>query len=203
MKFVTFQKTFKKFPLISVSDILKHDPAFDTRRLVEWQQKGYIEKIKNGFYCFADQQKDEMFCFFAACKIYKPAYVSLESALSYHGLIPEGVFSVTAITTNNTATLHSKPCSFYFRHVKPSLFFGYSLLKYNGYAVNMAEPEKALLDSFYLHKPNTADELDAMRINKIIAKEVLNNKKMNSYLALFKSKVMCRRHELLKKHIDD
>jgi len=203
MNFVVFQSTFKKFPLISVSDILKHDPGFDTRRLVEWQKKGYIEKIKNGFYCFTDQQKDELFFFLAAGKIYKPAYVSLESALSYYGLIPEGVFSVTAVTTNNTATYHSKLCSFYFRHIKASLFFGYGLLKYNGFIVNLAEPEKALLDYLYLHKPNTPEAISAMRINQIIAKELLDNSKMISYLALFESKAMDRRYELLKKYIND
>jgi predicted transcriptional regulator of viral defense system len=203
MNFVAFQKTFRRFPLISVSDILKHDPGFDTRRLVEWQEKGYIEKIKNGFYCFTDQQKNEMFYFLAASKIYKPAYVSLESALSYHGLIPEGVFSVTAITTNNTATFHSKLCSFYFRHLKASLFFGYNLLKYNDFFVNMAEPEKALLDYLYLHKPNTPEALSAIRMNKIVAKELFDNNKMNNYLALFKSPAMSRRHMILQKIIND
>jgi predicted transcriptional regulator of viral defense system len=203
MNFVAFQNTFKRFPLISVSDILKHDPGFDTRRLVEWQKKGYIEKIKNGFYCFTDQQKNELFYFLAAGKIYKPAYVSLESALSYYGLIPEGVFSVTAITTNNTATYHSKLCSFYFRHLKASLFFGYRLLNYNGFFINMAEPEKALLDYLYLNKPNTTEALIEMRINKVIAKELFNNNIMNNYLALFKSTAMNRRYLLLQKILND
>jgi predicted transcriptional regulator of viral defense system len=203
MNFVAFQNTFKSFPLIPVSDILKHDPGFDTRRLVEWQNKGYIEKIKNGFYYFTHQQKNEMFYFLAASKIYKPAYVSLESALSYHGLIPEGVFSVTAITTNNTATFHSKLCRFYFRHLKASLFFGYNLLKYNEFHINMAEPEKALLDYLYLQKPNTAEALSAMRLNKIITKELFGNSKMNDYLGLFNSPAMNRRLMLLQKIIND
>lgn len=203
MNFVVFQNTFKAFPLISVSDILKHDPGFDTRRLVEWQRKGYIEKIKNGFYHFTSQEKDEMFFFLAASKIYKPAYVSLVSALSHHGLIPEGVFSVTAITTNNTATFHSNMCSFYFRHIKPMLFFGYTMLPYKGFMLNMAEPEKAMLDYLYLHKPDTPEALSELRINKTIAKELFDNYKAENYLALFKSPAMDRRYEKLKKAIND
>jgi predicted transcriptional regulator of viral defense system len=203
MNFVVFQNTFKSFPLISVSDILKHDPGFDTRRLVEWQRKGYIEKIKNGFYYFTSQEKNEMFFFLAASRIYKPAYVSLESALSHYGLIPEGVFSVTAITTNNTATFHSKLCPIYYRHLKPGLFFGYALLGYKGFTINMAEPEKAMLDYLYLNKPDTLEALSELRINKTIATELFDNNKMENYLALFKSPAMNRRYEKLQKAIND
>jgi len=82
MNFVAFQSTFKKFPLISVSDILKHDPGFDTRRLVEWQKKGYIEKIKNGFYCFTDQQKENCFSFWLPAKYTNPPMFRLKAL--YH-----------------------------------------------------------------------------------------------------------------------
>ena len=45
MRFLDFRNTLIAFPVFSYPDILKVDPSFDRRRLVEWQQQGYIRKI--------------------------------------------------------------------------------------------------------------------------------------------------------------
>ena len=56
MKFLEFRKALTAFPVFSYSDIRKVAPGFDRRRLVEWQAKNYIKKIRNGYYFF--QEKD-------------------------------------------------------------------------------------------------------------------------------------------------
>ncbi|HOP05635.1 MAG TPA: hypothetical protein PLE67_14300 [Tenuifilaceae bacterium] len=198
MTFVEFQNTFKGFPVISLSDIEKIYPNFDNRRLVEWQHKGYLTKIKNGYYILTNHEKSENFMFLVANKIYKPAYVSLESALGYYGLIPEGVFAATSITTNNTATYNSKLGRFIYRHLKPQLFFGYKLIHHHGYSISIADPEKALLDFLYLNKLNDNDSIRELRINYLQMKQVIDYSKLEKYLTLFKSKVLTTRVALFK-----
>ena len=123
MKYLEFERGFKKYAVISIIDIKKRYPDFDNRRLVEWQQKGYLIKVKRGYYCFGERKKGEHFLYFTANKIYTQSYISLESALAYYNLIPEGVFIITSITTKNTANYDSSIGNFEYKHIKPNLFF--------------------------------------------------------------------------------
>ena len=58
--------------------------------------------IINKWYLFNETVVDEAILFRINNCIYKPSYVSLESALSYYHLIPEGVYSQQAVTTRKT-----------------------------------------------------------------------------------------------------
>jgi predicted transcriptional regulator of viral defense system len=77
-----------------------------------------------------------------------PSYVSLQSALSFHGMIsqvPAVTYAVSLArarryaTTIGTVSVH---------HVRPSLFFGYEETGRQGALI--ASPEKALVDFLYL-----------------------------------------------------
>jgi predicted transcriptional regulator of viral defense system len=103
MNFLKFKFVMQQFPVFSVREIEKHFPRFDSRRLVEWQQKDYIQKLRNRYYRFTDYPLNEEGLFYCANTIYKPSYVSLESALSIYGFIPEGVFQITSCTTLKTS----------------------------------------------------------------------------------------------------
>jgi predicted transcriptional regulator of viral defense system len=198
MRYPLFKKAFEAFPVFSTHDIQKRFPDFDGRRLVEWQQKGYLQKIKRGYYCFEAQKKDEHFLYHAANKIYSPSYVSFESALSYYSFIPEGVFLVSSATTKNTATLDGTIGTFVYRHLQPKLFFGYRLITKNGVVAKMAEPEKGILDYLYLNKLNSLEEIRAMRFNELEMHELLDLQKMDTYAQAFGSKVLIKRVNLLK-----
>jgi predicted transcriptional regulator of viral defense system len=104
MNYLEFQKRMALYPVFSVREIVKQFPGFDRRRLVEWQGKGYIQKIKNSLYCFADRKTEEPFLYFTANTLYQPSYVSLESALSCYGFIPEGVFQIISCSSRKTQT---------------------------------------------------------------------------------------------------
>ena len=54
MNYFVFRQKMKSFPIFSVQEIEKQFPDFDSRRLVEWQAKGYIQKLRNRYYCFKD-----------------------------------------------------------------------------------------------------------------------------------------------------
>lgn len=98
MRYTVFERYFRPFVVISLAEIRKREPLFDRRRLSEWQEKGLIKKLARGFYVFADEDLSEAELFLIANSIYSPSYVSLQSALSYHHLIPEGVYTLTSVS---------------------------------------------------------------------------------------------------------
>lgn len=202
MNYLEFEKSLREFPIFSIKDIKKRYPDFDNRRLVEWQQKNYIQKIRREYYCFGERKKDENFLLFAANKIYSPSYVSLESALAFYNFIPEGVFLTTSISTRNTARYNTPVGDFSFSHFKALLFFGYKLLQGDGVTVKIAEPEKLILDYLYLKKVNTKYEMVALRFNEIQIKELVDFYKLDKYQKIFNSKVLDKRIKLLKEIID-
>lgn len=196
MNYLGFEKVLKTFPVFSVKDIQKRFPGFDSRRLVEWQQKGYLLKVKRGYYCFSERTRGEHFVYFAANKIYSPSYISFESALAHYNLIPEGVFTATSATTKNTANYSSPLGDFSYRHLKSALFFGYKLLKEKDFTIKIAEPEKVILDYFYINKINSFEEIEAMRLNNIIAKEIISFDILRTYQKVFNSKILDNRIQM-------
>lgn len=202
MDYLSFERALRIFPVFSTTDIKKRFPDFDGRRLVEWQQKRYIIKLRREYYCFADRRKEESFLFFASNKIYSPSYISLESALAYYGLIPEGVFLTSGISSGNTAKYQTPFGEFSYNHLKPSLFFGYRLIRINDSTIKMADPEKALLDFIYLKKIDTTEAFEGLRLNVTQLKEILDYIKLNDYQKLFKSRVLNKRIALLKNVIN-
>lgn len=199
MNYLAFERAFRAFPVFSVKDIKKRFPDFDNRRLVEWQQKDYLQKIRRGYYCFVESSKGEYFRYFTANKIWKPSYVSLESGLAYYNFIPEGVFMTSSVTTRNTASYATPVGDFDYKSFKPVLFFGYSLIQEKEITFKMAEPEKVILDFLYNKKLNSLDTMEAMRFNEMRIKESVDLGKLAQYQKVFDSKVLDKRIRLFKK----
>lgn len=194
MRFLDFKAHFEPFRVFSVTDILKWDMDFDTRRLVEWQQKAYIRRIVNRWYMFTDDTVNESFLYLAANRIYAPSYVSFESALAYYHLIPEGVFSIISATTLKTHQFTTSLGTFTYRHLKPALFFGYRLVEIEGQRYRMAEPEKLILDFLYLNTNlTTTDDIESLRINRMEIHNLVSTQRLNEYLTLFENKALDKR----------
>jgi predicted transcriptional regulator of viral defense system len=199
MTYLEFEKAFKPYPVFSIKDIIKRFPGFDNRRLVEWQKKGYLIKVKRGYYCFGERKIGEHFLYFTANKIYSPSYISMESALAFYNLIPEGVFTITSVTTNNTAGYDTSIGTFEYKHLKPLLFFGYKLLRESEFTIKIAEPEKVILDYFYLNPLNSLAEIEEMRFNEILVKELISLGKLWQYLRVYNSKILDKRIQMFLK----
>lgn len=196
MQFRDFQQQLSPYPVFSLQDIRKVIPAFSYRQLNRWEQKEYLRNIRQGYYSFTDQELNQLFLFRAANKIYSPSYISLEMALKWYGLIPEEVFQITSVSTKKTASFMTPIGNFSYRHLKPSLFFGYHLLEKNP-SILMANLEKALLDYLYLNpRLKSADDFLGMRINRDELYSQLNLEKFKSYLDIFDNKALKRRAHL-------
>jgi predicted transcriptional regulator of viral defense system len=199
MNYNEFRANFHDFGLFSVGDVAKIFPEFDTRRLVEWQQKGYIKKLINKWYLFADFPLTDSLRYQISNSLYRPSYISLESALSHYSLIPEAVYSVQNITTRKTITYETPAGAFHYRSIKPHLFFGYTTERTDKIPILLADPEKAVLDYLYLNTHiNTIKDIEGLRLNMTIFGSIVNWKKLEAYAACFESPALNKRVSLLK-----
>ncbi|MCD4770612.1 MAG: hypothetical protein K8R35_10655 [Bacteroidales bacterium] len=201
MQYLDFRKALEKFPIFSNSDIFTIDTEFDRRRLVEWQRKGYIRKIRNGIYYFTDYPVSEAFLYYTSNRLHKPSYISLETAMSYYNLIPEGVYLVTSISTKKSISYKTPLGNFSYRNVKPGLFFGYKLVTIKTLVIRIAEPEKMILDYLYFFRPDNVQTIESLRINKEVAGDIINFDRFDRYLAMFDSVVMNKRAKQFKNYL--
>lgn len=204
MNFLEFKENMSGFTVFSLKDIQKQFPGFSRMNLYHWQKKGYIEKIRNKWYAFPGIETNEQNNFFIANKIYNPSYISLESALNYYGIIPEGVFIYTSVTTLKTKTIKTPKGTFRYSNIKPELFFGYEFVMHTNKTIKIADIEKTLCDFFYLNSDiHSFDAINGLRFNKDILRGSINIKKLDRYRELFRSRKLEERISLLKKFLND
>lgn len=194
MTFIDFQNQLSGYLVFSLQDARKVFSGFSYRQLDRWEKKGYLKKIKRGFYCFYSQQMDRNLLFYAANKIYTPSYVSLEMALKYYGLIPEEIFQITSVSAKKTAGFKTLIGNFSYRRIKPGLYWGYRLVDFGKQKILLAEPEKAVLDYLYINpKLKTADDFVEMRVNADEFKSQISPARLQKYLETFNNKALSKR----------
>lgn len=204
MNYINFHKELKELPIFSLRDLRKLNEKVYHHRLIEWQKKGLIERIANGVYKFSDVELNELKLFFIANKIYPPSYISLETSLSYYNLIPETVYNITSVTTKKTSRFISKYGNFFYRKIRKNLFWGYTLIQKDNLTIKFAEPEKAILDYFYLHAElSNLNSVLELRLNVNQIKEIINFEKLVKYLILFNNKQLQKRIKLLLRLLEN
>ena len=182
------------YSVFSLQDVQKIAPNFNRIQLDRWQKKGYIKRIKKEYYYFTDKEIDQNFLFYLSNKIYSPSYISLEKAFQYYDFIPEEIFQITSVSSKKTTKFTTSMGNFSYRHIKPSIFFGYRMLDYGKQKILLAEPEKAVLDYLYLNpRLKAADDFREMRINKQEFLEKIDYTKLQRYLKAFENKSLSSR----------
>jgi len=189
MNYIKLRESLKDFTIFSLRDILQVDPTFHRRRLNDWQNKGYIKKVIKGFYIFSDLALNENVLFEIANRIYKPSYISLETALSYYDLIPESTYGITSVSSRRTYKFTTSISEYNYKTIRPVLYFGYVFQAYNQKAFKIAQPEKAILDYFYLN-PHLKNEKDfeSLRVNPGIFFEKVDTRILIAHLKIFSQK---------------
>lgn len=124
-----------------------------TTQLHRWSRSGKILSLRRGMYALsAPYRRMALHPAALANELHSPSYLSIQWALSYHGIIPEGVPVYTSITTRIGRTFTNPVGEFHYTHIKLPAFFGYSAQRHDGMDVMVALPEKALLDHWYRSK---------------------------------------------------
>lgn len=112
-------------------------------------KRGVLQQVKKGLYiagpAITELKPDP---FLVANHILGPSYVSLESALSFHGLIPERVYTITSVTTKATRAYTTPMGTFSYTRL-PLPYYSYGIRSMQigpQHWIMIAQPEKALLD---------------------------------------------------------
>jgi len=169
---MTLQK--QNISLFAISDFAR---LFDLKnsntlykKIQRLENQKIIKKLINGKYLFLLSHADE---FSIAHFILNPSYISLESALSFYGIMTGFSYSLTSVTTRPPKTILLDNKEYSYSRINPSLFWGYEK---NGQFL-IANKEKALLDYCYfslkgLRTPIDFDEIDTTQ---------LDNRKLSEY----------------------
>ena len=172
MNFRAFEHKYSRYPVIKSSYFaLEDNPAYVRRLVSEWVGKGWLVELRRGIYLLnADHVLKGIERFHLANLLYEPSYISLEGALSFHGLIPEGVPQVTSVSTRKTARFSNALGVFSYATVKTDLFWGYKKYTLGKVFALIALPEKALLDLIYLRRgefKNAQEVFESLRLDNL------------------------------------
>ena len=176
-------------------------------KISEWVKSGELTILRRGLYIPGPESnllKPEPFLI--ANHLRGPSYVSLESALSYWGLIPERVYDITSVTLKSKKTYKTPVAKFSYQfHPTPYFSFGIQSIPINPkQTVLIASIEKAICDKLILTSginlrsiKQTKDLLiEDLRIDeallkkvdvKIISSWLLDTPKKNSIEMLIKT----------------
>lgn len=192
MKFQDFKTAIQNLPVFTGKDAARlGERQTMYNQLNNWRRKGLILQLRRGLYVLGKaDRKVEPGNLFLSGQLYAPSYVSLEYALGVHGLIPEMVTQVTAVTTKNVARFKTELGSYQYQHIKREAFRGFTAAKDQaGLTWFLAEPEKAVADFIYLNLPRfkRGDREVFTQSYRFQNLESLNLKKLMSYAALFTS----------------
>ena len=200
MDFLTFRNHLYPQGCFNINQVLLWEKDFDRNNLTRWCHKGLLVKLRNEHYAFPEYRQVPGFARYVAGQIYFPSYISLHSALSFYGIIPEEVVQLTSVSTLKTATFKNEFGTFQYQNVKESLFFGYEIKPLaDGRGVMMATPEKALLDLLYLNfYYKTEQDMEELRLDEDYLQNDLDSERLFDYASRFASKSLDRRLTLLK-----
>jgi predicted transcriptional regulator of viral defense system len=136
-------------------------------QLSRWIKAGRLIQLRRGVYTIArPYRRVDPHPFLLANALRKNSYVSLQSALAFHGLIPEHVPVCTSVTSGRPEQLDTELGVFAFRHMKPDYLIGFKQEEVKSkQRAFVAVAEKALLDLVYLTPGgNTASYLRELRL---------------------------------------
>ncbi|MFC1894962.1 hypothetical protein ACFLYH_03360 [Candidatus Dependentiae bacterium] len=119
-------------------------------------KSGLLIRIKRGLYLIKSKTKqflpDE---FELALLIYGPSFISLESALSYHGLIPETVYTITCVSTKRAKEFKTPIGLFSYKHVPAERFYtGVDRITKKNGIIFVATPWRSIADFIYTRRKN-------------------------------------------------
>ena len=199
MNYLDFKNKMFDIACFNINQIYAWQPHFDKNNLTRWLKKGLLIRLKQGYYTFPEYENKPGFSYYFANRIYKPSYISLHTALSFYGIIPESVVQITSVTSLKTAVFKNDFGEYSYKSVKNNLMFGYDLKQHsNNTVLKFAKPEKALLDLLYLYPfYNTIQEMKDLRFDEDFMYDDLDTELIKKYTEKINNKTLAKRVKLL------
>jgi predicted transcriptional regulator of viral defense system len=155
-------------------------------QLHRWVQSGKLLSLRRGMYALPEPyRRRALGAAEIANNLYAPSYLSTHWALGYYGMIPEYVQRFTSVTRRKPASFENGFGVFVYRNIKQSIFFGYEAVEIAGARVQIAQPEKALLDLWHLENgPWTRPRMLEMRFQ---SPDTVDRERLRTYAERFHS----------------
>ena len=159
-------------------------------QLSRLSKSGIIRRPAKGWYenPFSPPTAEEV-----AMVLRYPSYLSLEYALSAHGILSQAVQTLTLVTTKLPYTVKTHGAIYEYHQIRKDLFWGFST---NG-MVTMADPEKAFLDVLYLrHLRGRGRSRSVNALVHDFRLDALDGRRLTRYGAIFGATMMATLHQL-------
>lgn len=201
MTYTQFYNQWHGLGCFSVYQVHAISPDFNRANWHQWQRAGYIVSLRKGWYAFADYLQQPDYARYFAGKICAPSYISLHTALSFCGIIPEAVVEITSVTTQKTCRYENAFGQFSYQTVRPRLFWGFEpKTMRDGKQYMMAMPEKAIIDLLFLYPQySSLDEMRELRFDEDWMHDELNVERLKEYVERINSPALTKRIKLLLK----
>ena len=154
---LNFTKKIKTYTNVPISRNLLLDILGEYKspndKISELLKSGELISIRRGLYAPGPQTElPTPAPFLIANHLRGPSYVSLETALSYWGLIPERTFEISSVCIQSSKKYHTELGRFTFQQVSlPYYAFGIQNVQIsNEQTVLISTPEKAICDKIIL-----------------------------------------------------
>lgn len=137
------------------------------KKINNLKQKGIIRPLKKGLYIHTSVINKNIISknIISNVLLGSPSYISLDYALSFHGLIPESVYEITAITTSRSKKYNTDFGIFSYKHIKKELFpVGLKIESTQQGNFLIASKEKAVCDKIYFTKDANLSSKQKMSI---------------------------------------
>jgi len=200
MNYLEFKNRMFDLVCFSTHQVYAWRPDFDRNNFVRWVKKGLLLRLRRGYYTFPEYKSKPDYTLFFANRIYRPSYISLHTALAFYGIIPEAIVQITSVTSLKTVSFQNEFGEYNYKSIRKELMFGYDIKTIaNGQSLQLARPEKAILDLLYLYPfYNTEQEMENLRLDEDFLFDELNIQQLENYLEKFKSKALVKRVNLFK-----
>jgi predicted transcriptional regulator of viral defense system len=204
MNFLSFKDKWFDLACFTIYQVFAWKPDFDRNNITRWIKKGYLVRLRQGYYAFPEYKAKPDYAFYFANRIYRPSYISLHTALAFYGMIPEAVVQITSVTPLKTTSFTNTFGEYSYNTVKENLMFGYDLKPMaDNRTIPFATSEKALLDLLYLYPfYDNKQEMEELRLDEYYLHEELNTELLTAYAERIQSKALSQRLQLLLKTYD-
>jgi predicted transcriptional regulator of viral defense system len=156
--------------------------------------KGELIRLCRGHYTLASKYMPRLLSnSYIANRLVSHSFVSAESALSYHGWIPERVTQTISVCAFGRTKEFGTPMGEFVYYKTPVtakyFFYGVQLITNPEESIYVASPLRALMDYIYLHKISDAGRsflVDSLRIDEEHVSNITKDD-IHSLMDLYKS----------------
>ncbi|MCL2289694.1 MAG: hypothetical protein FWC34_03180 [Bacteroidetes bacterium] len=179
--YILYKDTRTVFRLKDVA-MLTGEVSFNSlnMKLNYYVRTGRLQNPRKGLYCKPDYNPQEL-----ACRIFSPAYISLEYVLQSAGVIFQYDSRLTVVSyLSREVEIDNQ--TFSFRKIKNELLVSSRGVEQIGNTVTIATPERAFLDMLYLNGAMYFDNLHPLKRDLI-----------EEILPIYNSKILNKRVQKL------